>query len=78
MRRQLTTTRQTQLAALLAAVAAAQGTERTCTGLSAQWCPVHGTCTCPDQWPIPGTTQMSGPMVGQSCPLHSPTSLHAE
>lgn len=40
-----------------------------CTGLSAQWCPIHGTCRCPDR-----TEAMDDP----GCPLHSESSTHAE
>lgn len=40
-----------------------------CTGLSAQWCPNHGTCRCPDR---------EEAMDGHDCPLHSHTSTHAE
>ncbi len=41
----------------------------TCTGLSAQWCPIHGTCRCPDR---------EDAMNSPECPLHSTTSSHAE
>lgn len=40
-----------------------------CTGLTAQWCPVHGTCMCDresDSWDWLG------------CPLHRQGSTHAE
>lgn len=40
-----------------------------CTGLSAQWCPNHGTCACPDR---------EEAMDDPKCPLHSRTSSHAE
>jgi hypothetical protein len=50
------------------------GTARACTGLSARWCPVHGDCTCAttkgSDWP--------SPLDSPSCPLHGPTSKHAE
>jgi hypothetical protein len=38
-----------------------------CTGLTAQWCPQHGDCACPDR-----TQAMDDP----ACPLHAPTSDH--
>lgn len=41
----------------------------TCTGVSARWCPNHGTCTCP---PYPAD------LDSETCPLHAETSLHAE
>lgn len=42
---------------------------RECTGFAAQWCPVHGTCRCPDR---------EQAMDDEACPLHAPTSRHAE
>ena len=39
-----------------------------CTGIAAAWCPVHGDCTCPDQVAI----------GDPRCPLHAPSSGHAE
>ena len=39
-----------------------------CTSLTATSCPKHGRCTCPpNEWPW-----------SDACPLHSPTSRHAE
>jgi hypothetical protein len=38
-----------------------------CTGVAAQWCPIHGTCACAD----PEDRNDEG------CPLHSSTSSHA-
>ncbi len=38
-----------------------------CTGLTAEWCPIHGTCTCDRESDLDGLT----------CPLHSPNSNHA-
>jgi hypothetical protein len=40
-----------------------------CTGLTARWCPRCGTCACPEY-----PADMNSP----SCPLHAPTSPHAE
>jgi hypothetical protein len=43
-----------------------------CTGIAAQWCPVHGTCKCPrNEDCLP---QLDDPR----CPLHGTTSSHAE
>lgn len=47
--------------------------EPVCTGLTAQWCPIHGDCTChglaeDGSW----TSSMDDP----NCPLHAPTSTH--
>jgi hypothetical protein len=39
----------------------------TCTGISAGWCPIHGTCTCVDR-------NMDD---ADDCPLHGLTSNHA-
>lgn len=41
-----------------------------CTGLSARWCPDHGSCTCPRGEYV----DLSDPQ----CPLHGPSSAHAE
>ncbi len=39
-----------------------------CTGVAARWCPIHGDCVCdPDE-----------EQHTQDCPLHSPTSTHAQ
>lgn len=38
-----------------------------CTGLTAQWCPVHGTCAC----------DRLGDLDDPACPLHSDRSFHA-
>ena len=43
--------------------------EPICTGLTARWCAVHGTCTCPFDT---GWEHMDSP----ACPLHSPLSDH--
>jgi len=52
-----------------------QDTSNECTGISANWCPVHGECTCPhyDDNPDNGRT-----LNDESCPLHSSTSSHGE
>lgn len=47
-----------------------------CTGRSASWCPVHGDCVCP-------RTRPDGDFDGErmddpACPLHAPSSSHAE
>lgn len=45
-----------------------------CTGNSASWCPIHGTCTCPrdgEGLPIEG-------LDDPGCPLHRDGTLHAE
>ena len=39
-----------------------------CTGLAAGWCPVHGNCDCRNELFL----------HDPECPLHSPTSTHAE
>lgn len=44
-----------------------------CTGVAAQWCPLHGTCSCPrddEGAPVDG-------LDSPSCPLHASTSSHA-
>lgn len=38
-----------------------------CTGVAAQWCPVHGTCACPDP----------EDRNDERCALHASTSSHA-
>ncbi len=38
-----------------------------CTGVAARWCPIHGDCECGEE-----------DMDQAHCPLHSPTSTHAE
>lgn len=45
----------------------------TCTGIAAQWCPVHGTCCCPDREDGMGRT-----LDDRKCPLHRWTSTHAD
>jgi hypothetical protein len=45
---------------------------RTCTGITASWCPNHGNCCCeigPD-----GTRSLDD----HNCPLHAPNSHHGE
>lgn len=44
-----------------------------CTGIAAQWCPTHGTCTCPDRGDDMGRT-----LNDPNCPLHQDDSSHAE
>jgi hypothetical protein len=50
-----------------------------CTGIAAQWCPVHGDCTCP-----PERVFEHGEWVDRvldknhpQCPLHGAASSHA-
>ena len=38
-----------------------------CTGIAAQWCPLHGECQCPDR-----EEDLNDP----KCPLHRPGSNH--
>ena len=40
-----------------------------CTGIAAAWCPIHGSCRCPDR-----EEDMNDP----ACPLHASTSTHAD
>jgi hypothetical protein len=44
-----------------------------CTGIAAQWCPTHGTCTCPERDDDMGRT-----LNDPRCPLHRFDSSHAE
>lgn len=44
-----------------------------CTGIAAQWCPTHGTCTCPDRGDDWGRA-----LDDPNCPLHRDESSHAE
>lgn len=39
-----------------------------CTGISANWCPIHGDCTCADP----------EDKNDDDCPLHSASSRHGE
>lgn len=39
-----------------------------CTGVSANWCPIHGDCTCADP----------DDKNDDDCPLHSGSSTHGE
>jgi hypothetical protein len=45
-----------------------------CTGIAAVWCPNHGDCTCPPAESDTADRALDDP----NCPLHSPTSTHAE
>lgn len=47
-----------------------------CTGVTARFCPRHGTCTCPGT--DVGYPARPGPMDSPRCPLHAPDSVHAE
>lgn len=48
-------------------------TEEECTGIAASWCPICGTCICPD--PVDDDhTRDEHP----ACPLHGLISQHAE
>lgn len=42
---------------------------RACTGVAASWCPAHGDCTCPEP---------ESAMDHPGCPLHAPSSIHAD
>lgn len=46
-----------------------------CTGVAAQWCPIHGECTCEEN--AAGERIMGGDEA-KDCPLHGPSSTHAE
>jgi hypothetical protein len=51
-----------------------------CTGLSANWCPIHGDCICPVDESGQHIT-MDGEGFGQDnpdCPLHGFSSNHGE
>jgi hypothetical protein len=48
---------------------AAERKRQECTGQAAEWCPVHGHCSCPN--PLAG-------LDDPSCGLHSPESTHPE
>lgn len=45
-----------------------------CTGVSAGWCPNHGTCSCPDPVDPAQPKDLNHP----KCPLHRAESTHAE
>lgn len=45
-----------------------------CTGVSASWCPMHGDCRCPE----PANRHERHDLNHAGCPLHGPTSSHAE
>lgn len=52
---------------------------RSCTGLAASWCPIHGDCICPVNeqgervdWNDPTQPGMNSPL----CPLHAAGSDH--
>ena len=47
-----------------------------CTGLTAQWCPVHGDCVCHDDG-IP-ELHIAPTLDDPQCPLHKPGSDHGE
>jgi len=49
-----------------------------CTGPTASWCPVHGTCNCPRDTDTGSPLwDENGIVVDQGCPLHSEHSAHA-
>ena len=50
-----------------------------CTGLTARWCPVHGTCTCPEG-SFDGNSQylLAEVEADEACPLHDLASSHPE
>lgn len=47
--------------------------DQPCTDVAAQWCPVHGTCTCE-----PLGSEREPDMETPGCPLHDPLSVHAD
>lgn len=51
-----------------------------CTGLTATWCPIHGDCLCGERDVIGRRHRGDGfhDMDDPRCPLHAPTSSHAE
>ena len=50
------------------------GVKPSCTGLTAMWCPAHGSCACPVTPDWPG--HLSGPLNAPGCPLHGTASTH--
>lgn len=58
-----------------------------CTGMVANWCPIHGHCTCPLHFDgnhivVPACDIATRREIGvyvfyRVCPLHGPASLHA-
>lgn len=56
----------------------------TCTGISANWCPLHGDCICPrhlvPEWDDVDQHPEYENSDGQDedCPLHSISSTHGE
>lgn len=54
--------------------------ELLCTGIMAQWCPIHGDCTCPpdpDGYRNPFAEFNGENQTAFDCPLHGETSGHA-
>jgi hypothetical protein len=64
---------QTLLDLTRAALHIAKAPAAKCAGVSATWCPVHGDCRCPERDDGMGRT-----LTDPGCPLHAPTSSHAE
>lgn len=58
----------------LAALEAAESGDELCTGITAYWCPIHGSCSCP---PCDGPSD-ERTMDDPGCPLHAADSLHGE
>lgn len=47
---------------------------RDCTGLTAHWCPIHGTCICVAATMIIG--RLVDPLSDPTCPLHGVSTTH--
>jgi hypothetical protein len=45
-----------------------------CTGISANWCPIHGDCTCPVS--SDPDCNILADKNDDNCPLHSAASTH--
>lgn len=48
--------------------------DQECTGLTADWCPIHGYCTCRRNADDPFAMSLDDPR----CPLHQVSSTHGE
>lgn len=46
-----------------------------CTGVSARWCPVHGSCVCPQDGDL-DRGDWAGDLDRPDCPLHAPGGEH--
>lgn len=54
----------------------AQERTKGCTWVAASWCPVHGSCTCPEDEELSANGYRKS-MNDEDCPLHSSRSEHA-